>query len=139
MKLGLNTKPCVHCIGSSLKELFRSQSLLSPLTAWTTPNFVPKVELSHKKLNIAPCTPKIDCPTQLKEFSRGTSVSGCKPFPRTCFGWSGQDMFHMSSTAVRKSAAQSPIPVILRHSLLFTHKTCPGSYILVRGWDNEVQ
>ena len=36
---------------------------MSPITAWTTHNFVPKVELSYKKLNIDPCTPKIDCPT----------------------------------------------------------------------------
>lgn len=54
---------------------------MSPITAGTTHNFVQKVELSHKKLNIDPCTPQIDCPAQLSE----------------------QDMFHMSSIAVRES------------------------------------
>ena len=53
---------------------------MSPITAWTTHNFVPKVELSHKKLNIDPCTPQIDCPAQLKEFPRDPTdrrIVGC--------------------------------------------------------------
>ena len=56
----------------NLEGTFSESEPDEPHNCLKTYNFVQKVELSHKKLNIDPCTSKIDCPAAL--VSPGVSL-----------------------------------------------------------------